>query len=71
MSEKSNAPVAVGVESDPAVVVWPDPSPLSRWWEAVMRDGAAGRAGAVPLLGQESADHTRHGRQRRSELIGP
>jgi hypothetical protein len=26
-------------------VVWPDPSPLSSWWEAVMRGDARQRAG--------------------------
>ncbi|MBF6332818.1 hypothetical protein [Nocardia transvalensis] len=32
-------------------VVWPDPSPLSSWWDAVMRGDAAAAFRTRPALG--------------------
>ncbi len=34
-------------------VVWPDPSPLSSWWEAVMRGDARSRPGTSTFAGTE------------------
>ncbi|WP_276313979.1 hypothetical protein [Nocardia huaxiensis] len=31
-------------EPGPVFAVWPDPSPLSAWWERVMTHGAPGPA---------------------------
>ncbi|WP_156959756.1 hypothetical protein [Nocardia sp. BMG51109] len=38
--------VRQGIDEVQRAVVWPDPSPLGSWWEAVMRESAPSSPGS-------------------------
>ncbi|WP_169812067.1 hypothetical protein [Nocardia arizonensis] len=54
MRESASTPQVVRDDDGP-VVVWPDPSPLASWWNAVMSEGTRERGSAASGRSERAA----------------